>query len=117
MSHWSPGHASATEWDALCSVCLLVLVYSVGLCHVPPMLISELLPLKRRRYLSTSILWVWRWLIAFVIVHFDAHMRSAGDFESLSLAIGLAVLLVAAAAVPFVPETEGRTLAAIHREE
>ncbi|XP_049525040.1 uncharacterized protein LOC125946328 [Dermacentor silvarum] len=101
-SHWSPAQASTTRFDALCSVCLLVLAYSTGLCHVPSLVISELLPLKRWRYLSASLVW---------------ELLRAGDFESLSLAFGLAVLLVAAAAIPFVPETEGRTLADIHREE
>ncbi|XP_075548862.1 solute carrier family 2, facilitated glucose transporter member 6-like isoform X2 [Dermacentor variabilis] len=117
ISRWSPDPASATRWDVMGSVCLLVLAYSVGLCHVPPLVVSELLPLKRWRYLSSSLLWVWRWLVAFVMVHFDKELLRAGDFRSMSLAFGLAVLLVAAAAVPFVPETEDRTLAAIHRDE
>ncbi|XP_037572072.2 facilitated trehalose transporter Tret1-like [Dermacentor silvarum] len=117
FSRWSPSPATATRWDALCSVCLLVLTYSIGLCHVPPLVISELLPLKGWRYLSASFVWVWRWLVAFVMVHFDQELLGAGDFKSLSLAFGLALLLVAAAAVPFVPETEGRTLADIHRDE
>ncbi|XP_050032878.1 facilitated trehalose transporter Tret1-like [Dermacentor andersoni] len=117
FSRWTPDQASATRWDALSSVCLLVLAYSVGLCHVPPLVISELMPLKGWRYLSASFVWFWRWLVAFVMVHFDEELLRAGDFGSLSLAFGLAVLLVAAAAVPFVPETEGRTLADIHRDE
>ncbi|KAL1416313.1 hypothetical protein MTO96_006341 [Rhipicephalus appendiculatus] len=110
FSEWSPEAASGTKWGALCSVFLLVLAYSTGLCHVPPMVISELLPLKRWRFLSASALWVWRWLIAFVIVHFHAYMLGTGEYRSLSAAFGLALLLVAAAAIPFVPETEGRTL-------
>ncbi|KAH7952064.1 hypothetical protein HPB52_017798 [Rhipicephalus sanguineus] len=117
FSEWSPDAASETKWDALCSVCLLVLAYSVGLCHVPPMVISELLPLKKWRFLSASILWVWRWLIAFVIVHFHAYLLGSDEYRSLSVAFGLALLLVAAAAIPFVPETEGRTLVDIHRDE
>ncbi|KAH6930481.1 hypothetical protein HPB50_014075 [Hyalomma asiaticum] len=117
FSLWSPAHASSTRWDALGSVCMLVLAYSVGLCHVPPLVISELLPLKKWRYLCASILWVWRWLITFVMVHFDVVLLGAGEYKSLSLAFGLALLLVAAAAIPFVPETEGRTLATIHRDE
>lgn len=96
---------------------LLVLAYSTGLCHVPPMVISELLPLKKWRILSASLLWVWRWLIAFVVVHFHAYLLGAGEYASLSAAFGLALLVVAAAAIPFVPETEGRTLANIHRDE
>ncbi|KAL3210187.1 hypothetical protein MRX96_037325 [Rhipicephalus microplus] len=74
------------------------------------MVISELLPLKKWRILSASLLWVWRWLIAFVVVHFHAYLLGAGEYASLSAAFGLALLVVAAAAIPFVPETEGRTL-------
>ncbi|KAH8024359.1 hypothetical protein HPB51_022843 [Rhipicephalus microplus] len=117
FSEWSPEAASETKWNALSSVFLLVLAYSTGLCHVPPMVISELLPLKKWRILSASLLWVWRWLVTFVVVNFHAYLLGAGEYASLSAAFGLALLVVAATAIPFVPETEGRTLANIHRDE
>ncbi|KAH7952063.1 hypothetical protein HPB52_017797 [Rhipicephalus sanguineus] len=117
FSRSSPAQASAPRWDAMGSVGMLLLAYSVGLCHVPPLVIGELIPLKKWRYLSASVIWVWRWLITFVMVHFGVDVLGTGDHKSLSLAFGLVLLPVAAAAIPFLPETEGRTLAAIHRDE
>ncbi|XP_077485181.1 solute carrier family 2, facilitated glucose transporter member 8-like [Amblyomma americanum] len=119
---WSAGQKvpDGTRWDALCSTWLLALTYSVGLCHVPPLLTVELLPLKRWRYLTSSCVWTGRWLLAFALVHCDDELfgDEGGDRQQpLSWAFSLALVLVTAAAAFFAPHTEGRPLADIHRDE
>ncbi|KAH6931484.1 hypothetical protein HPB50_024676 [Hyalomma asiaticum] len=102
---WSPCKLSATKRGVLHSLCLLILAYSEGPCHVPPEVISALLPLER-----------WRYQGDFASVQFDVDLLRAGDFKHSLLASGLALLL-SAATIPFVPETEGLTLADIHRDD
>ncbi|KAK8783336.1 hypothetical protein V5799_010301 [Amblyomma americanum] len=121
-TQWSAGQKvpDGTRWDALCSTWLLALTYSVGLCHVPPLLTVELLPLKRWRYLTSSCVWTGRWLLAFALVHCDDELfgDEGGDRQQpLSWAFSLALVLVTAAAAFFAPHTEGRPLADIHRDE
>ncbi|XP_077513056.1 solute carrier family 2, facilitated glucose transporter member 6-like [Amblyomma americanum] len=100
---------SVTSWGALLSVTSLMLAYSVGLCHLPTLLTGELLP-SRLRHPASSFIWASRWLVAFVLLHFEVDVLSSLSQRASLLALSMMVLLVAATVVLLVPDTEGRTL-------
>ncbi|XP_049520791.1 solute carrier family 2, facilitated glucose transporter member 8 [Dermacentor silvarum] len=107
----SPGE---TNWSGVRAVGLLLASYSIGLCHVPALLVAELLP-GRVRTVGVAGAWTGRWLLAFLFVHLDGWVLTAARYSG-SLPF-CAVLLAAAVAVfALVPETEGRTLVAIQKE-
>ncbi|XP_077553359.1 solute carrier family 2, facilitated glucose transporter member 8-like [Haemaphysalis longicornis] len=112
FSQWSVSTPpSSTKWDDLGSVCLLVVAYSLGLCHLPALLTGELMP-RRHRCLGSSCVWASRWLLAFGLLHYDTQVLANRNAR---FAIGIAILLLLAATLPLIPETEGRTLADIDR--
>lgn len=101
-----------SSWNALLSVCLFVMAYSVGMCHVPVLLTGELIPL-RLRYLCSSIVWASRWSLTFALLHFDEYVIGAYNNAAALLMLSVMIAVVAATAIALVPETEGRTLSEI----
>ncbi|XP_077557246.1 facilitated trehalose transporter Tret1-like [Haemaphysalis longicornis] len=110
VSQWSPekqdGHV---DWRAVLSVCVLVLGYSVGLCHLPTLLTGELIPL-RLRFCGSSFVWASRWLITSLMVHFDAQVVAAFGREDTFVMYGTGLGLLVGAVVLLVPDTESRPL-------
>ncbi|KAK8772333.1 hypothetical protein V5799_024425 [Amblyomma americanum] len=106
---------TATRWDAVISVSLLALGHSVGLCHLPSLLTSELLPLNRWRFLGASCVWSFRWLVAFALVHGDHQVLRIDEYQGSTVAYSLTLVLITGAAVVYMPETDGRSLEDIDR--
>nr|XP_037285701.1 facilitated trehalose transporter Tret1-like [Rhipicephalus microplus] len=106
--------STRASWTVLLSVGLLVLAYSVGLCHIPALLTGELIPL-RRRYVGSSFVWASRWSLTFVMIHFDEDVLAAFKNRGTLLTLSVVVAVVAVTAIALIPETEGRTLTDIHR--
>ncbi|XP_075739759.1 facilitated trehalose transporter Tret1-like [Rhipicephalus microplus] len=106
--------STRASWTVLLSVGLLVLAYSVGLCHIPALLTGELIPL-RRRYVGSSFVWASRWSLTFVMIHFDDDVLAAFENRETLLTLSVVVAVVAVTAIALIPETEGRTLTDIHR--
>ncbi|XP_077557229.1 facilitated trehalose transporter Tret1-like [Haemaphysalis longicornis] len=110
LIQWSPEKLDGpVNWQAVLSVCALVLGYSVGLCHVPTLLTGELIPM-RLRFFGSSFVWASRWLIAFLMVHFDAEVVAAFGRKDTFIVYGLGVGLFVGAAVLLIPDTESRPL-------
>ncbi|KAL1486162.1 hypothetical protein MTO96_009343 [Rhipicephalus appendiculatus] len=101
------------SWLVLPSVCVFVLAYSVGLCHIPVLLTGELIPM-RVRYLGSSFVWASRWSLTFVMLHFDEDVLAAFENRAALLTLGVVVAVVATTALALIPETEGRTLTDIN---
>nr|XP_037279789.1 arabinose-proton symporter-like [Rhipicephalus microplus] len=114
---WNLGGApTETSWVAVYSVNLLVLSYSVGLCHVPALLTAEMCPgAGCMHYVCAPVVWAVRWLLAFAVLHYDEDMLAFARQDYMSVLLALALLLLCAVAVCLTPETEGRTLADIDR--
>ncbi|KAK8773437.1 hypothetical protein V5799_031208 [Amblyomma americanum] len=111
-----PSDEGEVSWSAVYSVNLVVLSYSVGLCHVPALFTAELCSGSRwLRHLGAPIAWATRWLLVFLLVQFNdpvvALMRR--KHAHLVAAAALAVLICALAFL--LPETEGQTLNDIER--
>ncbi|KAH7965275.1 hypothetical protein HPB49_005791 [Dermacentor silvarum] len=114
FTHWSVREESSpTSWGAVISVGLLVLAYSVGLCHLPALLTGEIMP-SRIRLLGSSVVWSSRWLVAFLLMHFDVDVLGAFQQRGPLLALSLTMVVVATTATLLIPETEGRTLTQIN---
>ncbi|XP_037560903.1 facilitated trehalose transporter Tret1-2 homolog [Dermacentor silvarum] len=114
LGHWSVREESSpTSWGAVISVGLLVLAYSVGLCHLPALLTGEIMP-SRIRLLGSSVVWSSRWLVAFLLMHFDVDVLGAFQQRGPLLALSLTMVVVATTATLLIPETEGRTLTQIN---
>ncbi|XP_077512291.1 facilitated trehalose transporter Tret1-like [Amblyomma americanum] len=110
FSKWSVDEQpSGTSWGAVLSVTSLVVAYSVGLCHLPVLLTGELLP-STLRHPASSLVWASRWIVAFVMLHFDADVLNAFNQRASLLTLSMVVLLIAATVVILIPETEGCTL-------
>ncbi|XP_065282006.1 solute carrier family 2, facilitated glucose transporter member 8-like isoform X2 [Dermacentor albipictus] len=115
FTHWYvPEKSHPTSWGAVLSVGLLVLAYSVGLCHLPALLTGELMPSKIR-LLGSSVVWSSRWLVTFLLLHFDVDVLAVLQQRGPLLALSLTIVVVAATAIVLIPETEGQTLAQIER--
>ncbi|XP_077508985.1 uncharacterized protein LOC144120452 [Amblyomma americanum] len=112
FSTWSREAApEETNWPGVGAVGLLLTSYSLGLGHVPALLVAEMLP-DQVRAVGAAGAWTARWLLAFMLVHLDAWALAAARYGDSVL---FCVVLVFAAAVVFalVPETEGCSLASI----
>ncbi|XP_075739762.1 facilitated trehalose transporter Tret1-like [Rhipicephalus microplus] len=113
FTHWSVTEQSGkTSWGAAISIGMLVVAYSVGVCHLPTLLTGELMP-SRIRLLGSSIVWSSRWLLAFLVLYFDVDVLTAFQQKGPLLALSLTVAVAAATAIYLIPETEGRSLGQI----
>nr|XP_037291021.1 facilitated trehalose transporter Tret1-like [Rhipicephalus microplus] len=116
FTHWSLTEQSGkTSWGAAISIGMLVVAYSVGVCHLPTLLTGELMP-SRIRLLGSSIVWSSRWLLAFLVLYFDVDVLTAFQQKGPLLALSLTVAVVAATAIYLIPETEGRSLGQIEHD-
>ncbi|KAH6940227.1 hypothetical protein HPB50_026349 [Hyalomma asiaticum] len=100
------------SWQVLPSVCLFVLAYSVGMCHIPVLLTGELIPL-RLRYVASSFVWASRWSFTYVLLHFDEDVLAAFQDKEGLLTLIVVLAVVATTTIALIPETEGRTLSDI----
>ncbi|KAH6940229.1 hypothetical protein HPB50_026351 [Hyalomma asiaticum] len=113
FTHWSVrDQPSRTSWGAVFSVTMLLLAYSVGLCHLPTLLTGELVP-SRIRLLGSSIVWSSRWFVMFLLLHYDVDVLNAFRERGPLLALSLTLTVVATTAILLIPETEGKSLAQI----
>ncbi|XP_075739760.1 facilitated trehalose transporter Tret1-like [Rhipicephalus microplus] len=116
FTHWSVTEQSGkTSWRAAISIGMLVVAYSVGVCHLPTLLTGELMP-SRIRLLGSSIAWSSRWLLAFHVLYFDIDVLTAFQQKGPLLALSLTVAVVAATTIYLIPETEGRSLEQIEHD-
>ncbi|XP_077521446.1 uncharacterized protein LOC144132718 [Amblyomma americanum] len=116
---WS---AAATRndisWHAVYSVILLVLSYSVGLCHLLSLLTAELCSGPGLlHHMGASVAWSFRWMLAFLLLHFDRELLMIGRAVHAPLMLAVALMVTVGGLVAFLPETEGRTLGAIESGE
>ncbi|KAH7946163.1 hypothetical protein HPB49_020735 [Dermacentor silvarum] len=117
LSTWTVEKRSEpTNWRGVMSIVTLVLTYSFGLCHLPPLLTGELVPL-RIRYLGSAVIWATRWIVMFLLVHFDGSLLAAMQTRQTFLAFCLVYVLTACVTVALIPETEGRSLVDIAKDE
>lgn len=119
FGQWSTaGPPGETNWNSVYSLNLLVLSYSVGLCHLPPLLTAELCSGSPwLRYLGVSSVWAMRWLLGFLLVQFNDQFQTMMRMRDAHMYAALVLALLAGALLFLLPETEGRTLMAIEREE
>ncbi|KAH6930090.1 hypothetical protein HPB50_009010 [Hyalomma asiaticum] len=118
-SKWSTGGPPAeTNWSSVYSVNLLVLSYSVGLCHLPPLIIAELCSGPCwLRYLGAPAVWATRWLFVFLLVEFNEQFLTVMRLRNAHMYAALAMSLAAGALLFLLPETEGRSLTDIELQE
>ncbi|XP_077539869.1 solute carrier family 2, facilitated glucose transporter member 8-like isoform X2 [Haemaphysalis longicornis] len=103
---WTGGPQDSPSWSAVYSVNLLVLAYSVGLCHVPPLLTAELCVGRRfMRYLAAPVMWAARWTLVFLVLHFDDQLLALSPVIA-----GVALAVLAAVVVFLIPETDTRAM-------
>ncbi|KAH7945499.1 hypothetical protein HPB49_011414 [Dermacentor silvarum] len=112
FSHWTvEDRPRLTNWNGIYAVGLLLASHSLGLGHVPALLVPELLP-GRVRCVGAASSWAGRWLLAFLLAHEDAWLSEVAS-SSHGLVPGLVLVFGAIMAAFVTPETEGRTLLAI----
>ncbi|XP_029834201.3 solute carrier family 2, facilitated glucose transporter member 8 [Ixodes scapularis] len=111
-----PGSEHGSEKAALVALCSLVVGHSLGLGHVPSLVMGELVP-GRMRYSCSACVSAFRWLLGFLILHFDVHFVSLVRYRNSFLALSLAAFLLACAVAVYLPETEGRSLADIEKDD
>ncbi|XP_050035817.2 facilitated trehalose transporter Tret1-like [Dermacentor andersoni] len=104
------------NWRGVASIVTLVLGYSLGLCHLPPLLTGELVPL-RMRYLGSAVIWATRWIVMFLMAHFEDSLLAVMQTRQTFLAFCLVYVLTACITIALIPETEGRSLVDIAKDE
>ncbi|XP_075550218.1 solute carrier family 2, facilitated glucose transporter member 8-like [Dermacentor variabilis] len=114
---WSlQGVQFQTSWKAVYSVNLLVLSYSVGLCHLPSLLTAELFPgAACLHYVGAPVVWAVRWLLAFVVLHYGHELVTFARKGHMALMAAAALVMMCGVLVAIMPETEDRTLAEIEK--
>ncbi|XP_037517919.1 solute carrier family 2, facilitated glucose transporter member 8-like [Rhipicephalus sanguineus] len=119
FSKWSTaGPPDHTNWTSVYSVNLLVLSYSVGLCHLPPLLTAELCSGPSwLRYLGAPAIWATRWFVVFVMVEFNEQFLTVMRFRNAHMYAALAMSVTAGALLFLLPETEGRPLSEIEQQD
>ncbi|GLH04114.1 Facilitated trehalose transporter Tret1 [Gryllus bimaculatus] len=102
-------------WLPLLSVCLFIVVFSLGYGPIPWMMVGELFP-PNIKGAASSISCMVNWIIAFLVTKFFSNVEEALDlgptfwiFAGIS-ALGTIFVFF------FVPETKGKSLAQIQRE-
>ncbi|KAH8023649.1 hypothetical protein HPB51_015145 [Rhipicephalus microplus] len=115
FSEWSTaGPPDETNWSFVYSVNLLVLSYSVGLCHLPSLFIAELCSGPGwLRYLGAPAIWATRWFIVFALVEFNEQFLTVMRLRNAHMYAALAMSAAAGTLLFLLPETEGRSLADI----
>lgn len=109
------GDASNIGWLPLLSVCVFIILFSLGFGPLPWMMIGELFAPEIKGIAGSSAC-LLNWLMAFIVTKIYSNLVSTlhpyGTFWLFSLicAIGIAFVLL------LVPETKGKTLEQIQRE-
>ncbi|XP_065297925.1 uncharacterized protein [Dermacentor albipictus] len=98
------------------SIVTLVLSYSLGLCHLPPLLTGELVPL-RMRYLGSAVIWATRWIVMFLMAHLEDSLLAVMQTRQTFLAFCLVYVLTTCITIALIPETGGRSLMDIAKDE
>ncbi|XP_035721654.1 facilitated trehalose transporter Tret1-like isoform X1 [Vespa mandarinia] len=109
------GDASNISWLPLLSICVFIILFSLGFGPLPWMMIGELFAPEIKGVAGSSAC-LLNWLMAFIVTKVYSNLvialHSYGTFWLFSLisAIGIAFVLL------LVPETKGKTLEQIQRE-
>lgn len=101
--------------EMVVALCVLVIGHSLGLAHLPSVVMGELIPF-RMRYSCSACVSAFRWLLGFLILHFDVQLVGVVKYKNSFLALSLAVFLLACVVAVYLPDTEGRSLADIEKE-
>ncbi|XP_049525041.1 uncharacterized protein LOC119456802 [Dermacentor silvarum] len=105
-----------TSWMAVYSMNLLVLSYSVGLCHLPPLLTAELLPgAGYLHYVGAPVVWAVRWFLAFIVLHYGQAFVAFARKGHMSIMVAVALVMLCGVLVAIMPETEDRTLTELEK--
>ncbi|CAN7998316.1 unnamed protein product, partial [Ixodes hexagonus] len=105
-----------SDAGVLVALCVLVVGHSLGLGHVPSLVMGELIP-GRMRYSCSACVSAFRWLLGFLILHFDVQLVNVVKYKNSFLALSLAAFLLACMVAVYLPETEGRSLADIEKDD
>ncbi|XP_064482666.1 solute carrier family 2, facilitated glucose transporter member 8-like [Ornithodoros turicata] len=97
---------------ALFSVCFVVIGYSVGLSHIPWVLLGELMPYKVR-YAGTAVTIALQWTLSYLLVQFNWAAISIFQFQGTFVGYSVGALLLCGVTLFGVPETQGKPLAEI----
>ncbi|KAF7389254.1 hypothetical protein HZH66_010391 [Vespula vulgaris] len=102
-------------WLPLLSVCVFIILFSLGFGPLPWMMIGELFAPEIKGIAGSSAC-LLNWLMAFIVTKIYSNLNNAlqsyGTFWLFSLICGIGIAFV----LLLVPETKGKTLEQIQRE-
>jgi len=106
---------SSLGWLPLTSVCLFIIVFSLGYGPIPWMMVGELFAPHIKGFAS-SLSCVLNWILAFIVTKFYSDLVSAFSIQA-TFWIFAVISAIGTVFVFFVvPETKGKTLDEIQRE-
>lgn len=102
-------------WLPLTSVCLFMVVFSLGYGPIPWMMVGELFAPQIKGFAS-SLSCVLNWILAFVVTRFYSDLASSFGTHTTFWIFAVISAIGTAFVFFFVPETKGKTLDQIQKE-
>lgn len=102
-------------WLPLTSVCLFIVVFSLGYGPIPWMMVGELFAPHIKGFAS-SLSCVLNWILAFIVTRFYADLASSFGIHTTFWIFAVISAIGTVFVFFIVPETKGKTLDEIQRE-
>ena len=106
---------SSLGWLPLTSVCLFIIVFSLGYGPIPWMMVGELFAPQIKGFAS-SLSCVLNWILAFIVTKFYSDLVLAFSIQATFWIFAVLSAIGTVFVFFIVPETKGKTLDEIQRE-
>jgi len=106
---------SSLGWLPLTSVCVFIVVFSLGYGPIPWMMVGELFAPHIKGFAS-SLSCVLNWILAFIVTRFYADLASSFGIHTTFWIFSVISAIGTVFVFFIVPETKGKTLDEIQRE-
>ena len=106
---------SSLGWLPLTSVCLFIIVFSLGYGPIPWMMVGELFAPHIKGFAS-SLSCVLNWILAFIVTKFYSDLVSAFSIQATFWIFAVLSAIGTVFVFFIVPETKGKTVDEIQRE-
>ena len=106
--------ADSLGWLPLVSVCVFIIVFSLGYGPIPWMMIGELFP-PQIKGMASSLSCLLNWFLAFIVTKFFQNLQEEiGTYTTFWIFAGIS-LLGTILVFLILPETKGKTIDEIQR--
>lgn len=102
------------NWLPICSICVYIIAYSIGLGPIPWVLISEIFTTETKATAS-SLSGAMSWLIAFIVTKFFSNMTNTLGESVTFFVFAVFAAICTIFIITVIPETKGKSFNEIQR--